>query len=210
MGRARGKPVDDDRHAGDRGGGDAGATRPGRAGYVPMRCPGICQCLYQDAGLREVAGRDVGAELVTDSPAQYREMISEHVSLASCGACAGGRAARERIAKAVIAKAPPRTRRQGEDSGRGPLHRRHEVATPGLERLRTVAEPRSSSWQPEIVGARLTSPGCARLTLCDRSCSIVERTLPQFGVVVSTVPVTMLGVQNRASCAPLWGADSVG
>ena len=44
LGRARGEPVDDDRDAGDRGRGGAGAARPGRAGHVPVRCPGICRC----------------------------------------------------------------------------------------------------------------------------------------------------------------------
>jgi len=63
-------------------------------------------------------------------------------------------------------------------TGRGPLHRWREVGTPGLERLRTVAELRSSSWQPETAGARLTSPSRARHTLCDQSCSIIERALP--------------------------------
>src|SRR3984885_3370677 len=39
----------------------------------------------------------------------------------------------------------------GRDSGRDPLHRRHEVGTPELERLRTVAEPRSSKVVEELV-----------------------------------------------------------
>ena len=48
---------------------------------------------------------DVGIELVTRSPAQYWEMISEHVSLAVAALAQAGEPARERIAKAVIAKA---------------------------------------------------------------------------------------------------------
>jgi hypothetical protein len=49
-----------------------------------FRCaaPGYVSALYEAAGLRDVAEWDVGVELVTDSPAQYWEMISEHVSLA--------------------------------------------------------------------------------------------------------------------------------
>jgi hypothetical protein len=49
-----------------------------------FRCaaPGYVSALYEAAGLREVAERDVGVELVRRSPAQYWEMISEHVSLA--------------------------------------------------------------------------------------------------------------------------------
>jgi hypothetical protein len=53
----------------------------------------------------EVAEWDVGLELVTESPAQYWEMISEHVSLAVVALQQVGEPARERIAKAVIAKA---------------------------------------------------------------------------------------------------------
>ena len=49
-----------------------GATRPGRAEYVPVRCPGICQCLYEGAGLRDIAEWDVSVELVTRSPEQYQ------------------------------------------------------------------------------------------------------------------------------------------
>jgi hypothetical protein len=41
---------------------------------------------------------------VTRSPAQYWEMISEHVSLAVAALQQVGEPARERIAKAVIAK----------------------------------------------------------------------------------------------------------
>jgi hypothetical protein len=44
MGQARGEPVDDDRHAGNRDRDDASATRPGRAEHVPVRCSRICQC----------------------------------------------------------------------------------------------------------------------------------------------------------------------
>ena len=49
-----------------------------------FRCaaPGYVSALYEAAGLRDVAEWDVGVELVTRSPAQYWEMISEHVSLA--------------------------------------------------------------------------------------------------------------------------------
>ena len=105
MGWARGEPVDDDRHAGNRGGGGPGAARPGRAGHVAVRCPGYVSALYQAAGLVAVAEWEVGVELVTDSPAQYWEMISEHVSLAVAALAQVGEPARERIAKAVIARA---------------------------------------------------------------------------------------------------------
>ena len=72
-----------------------------------FRCaaPGYVSALYEAAGLRDVAEWDVAVELVTDSPAQYWEMISEHVSLAVAALAQAGEPARERIAKAVIAKA---------------------------------------------------------------------------------------------------------
>ena len=58
-----------------------------------------------EPGLREIAEWDVGVELVTRSPAQYWEMISEHVSLAVAALAQVGEPARERIAKAVMAQA---------------------------------------------------------------------------------------------------------
>jgi hypothetical protein len=71
-----------------------------------FRCaaPGYVSALYQAAGLRDVAEWDVDVELVTRSPAQYWEMISEHVSLAVAALAQAGEPARERIAEAVIAK----------------------------------------------------------------------------------------------------------
>jgi len=56
-------------------------------------------------GLYDVAEWDVGVELVTRSPAQYWEMISEHVSVAVAALQQVDEPARERIAEAVIAKA---------------------------------------------------------------------------------------------------------
>jgi SAM-dependent methyltransferase len=72
-----------------------------------FRCaaPGYVSALYEAAGLRDVAEWNVGVELVTRSPAQYWEMISEHVSLAVAALQQAGEPARERIAEAVIAKA---------------------------------------------------------------------------------------------------------
>jgi hypothetical protein len=51
-----------------------------------------------------VAEWDVGVELVTDSPAQYWEMISEHVSLAAAALRGVDEPARDRIARDVIAE----------------------------------------------------------------------------------------------------------
>ena len=71
-----------------------------------FRCaaPGYVGALYEAAGLREVAEWTVGVELVTRSPAQYWEMISEHVSLAVAALQQADGPARKRIASAVIAR----------------------------------------------------------------------------------------------------------
>jgi SAM-dependent methyltransferase len=70
------------------------------------RCaaPGYVSALYQDAGLREVAEWDVEIELVTRSPEEYWDMISEHVSLAAAALHQVDEPARERIRAAAIAK----------------------------------------------------------------------------------------------------------
>lgn len=71
-----------------------------------FRCaaPGYVSALYEAAGLRDVAEWNVDVQLVTRSPEQYWEMISEHVSLAAAALQRVDEPARERIAKAVIAK----------------------------------------------------------------------------------------------------------
>jgi SAM-dependent methyltransferase len=78
---------------------------PGGPGMFRCAAPGYAGTMYEAAGLREVAEWNVGVELVTRSPAQYWEMISEHVSLAVAALAQVGEPARERIAKAVIAEA---------------------------------------------------------------------------------------------------------
>ncbi len=71
-----------------------------------FRCaaPGYVSALYESAGLRDVAEWDVDVELVTQSPAQYWEMISEHVSLAVAALQQVDSPARERIRANAIAK----------------------------------------------------------------------------------------------------------
>jgi ubiquinone/menaquinone biosynthesis C-methylase UbiE len=85
---------------------EAGLAPPDPDGPNMFRCaaPGFVSALYEAAGLREVAEWDVDVELVTRSPEQYWEMISEHVSLAVAALHQVDGPARERIAKAVIAK----------------------------------------------------------------------------------------------------------
>ena len=71
-----------------------------------FRCaaPGHVSALYETAGLRDIAEWEVGVELVTRSPEQYWEMISEHVSLAVAALQQVDEPARERIRATAIAK----------------------------------------------------------------------------------------------------------
>ena len=71
-----------------------------------FRCaaPGYVSALYEAAGLHDVAEWDVDVELVTQSPAQYWEMISEHVSLAAAALQRVDGPARARIEETVIAE----------------------------------------------------------------------------------------------------------
>ena len=135
---------------------EAALAPPGPDGPGMFRCaaPGYVSALYEAAGLREVAEWDVGVELVTRLARAVLGDDQRARLARSCGACAGRRtgAGADRESRHRQGQHLRRRRRQGKDSGRGPLHRRHEVGTPEQERLRTVAEPRSSSWQPEIVG----------------------------------------------------------
>jgi ABC-type iron transport system FetAB permease component len=68
------------------------------------RCaaPGLVSALYEDAGLRDVDEWDVTVELVTQSPEEYWQMISEHVSLAAAALQRVDEAARERMRAAAI------------------------------------------------------------------------------------------------------------
>jgi len=70
-----------------------------------FRCeaPGSVSALYEGEGLRDVAEWDVDVELVTRSPAEYWEMISDHVSLAVAALQSVDEPARERIRALAIA-----------------------------------------------------------------------------------------------------------
>ncbi len=70
------------------------------------RCaaPGYVSTIYEDAGLRDVVEWDVAVELVTESPSQYWEMISEHVSIAVAALQQVDQQSRERIRASAIAK----------------------------------------------------------------------------------------------------------
>jgi ubiquinone/menaquinone biosynthesis C-methylase UbiE len=69
-----------------------------------FRCaaPGAISALCEAAGLCDVSEWNVPVELVTESPEQYWDMISEHVSLAVAALHQVDEPARERIAAAVV------------------------------------------------------------------------------------------------------------
>ena len=83
--------------------------------------PGSVRALYEAAGLRDVAEWDVDVELVTSSPAEYWEVMSEHVSLAVAALQQVDESARERIRATVMANVRPY-----EEDG--------EVRVPGVAR----------------------------------------------------------------------------
>ena len=84
---------------------EAVVAPPDPDGPNMFRCaaPGYVTALYEGAGLRDIAEWDVDLELVTRSPEQYWEMISEHVSLAVVALQQVDEPARERIRATAIA-----------------------------------------------------------------------------------------------------------
>ena len=82
--------------------------RPGDPDGPSMyRCaaPDHVSAVYAAAGLGDVAEWDVGVELVTSSPAEYWEVMSEHVSLAVAALSKVDGPARERIRARVMTSA---------------------------------------------------------------------------------------------------------
>src|SRR3954469_7098988 len=84
---------------------EAEVPPPDPNGPNMFRCatPGHVSALYEGAGLHDVAEWDVDVELVTQSPEEYWDMISEHVSLAAAALQQVDEPARERIRATVIA-----------------------------------------------------------------------------------------------------------
>ena len=76
---------------------------PDRPTMFRCAAPGYVSALYERAGLRDIAEWDVEVELVTRSPDEYWDMISEHVSLAVAALRQVDQAARERIRAQAIA-----------------------------------------------------------------------------------------------------------
>jgi SAM-dependent methyltransferase len=102
---------------------EAVVAPPDPDGPNMYRCaaPGYVGALFEDAGLRGVAEWDVGVELVTRSPSEYWDVMSEHVSLAVAALQRVDEAARMRMRANAIAKV-----RTFETDG--------EVRVPGLTR----------------------------------------------------------------------------
>jgi SAM-dependent methyltransferase len=67
--------------------------------------PGQVGAVYEAAGLHDVVEWDVGVELVTSSPDEYWQMMSEHVSLAVAAFRQVDEPARERIRARVLSDA---------------------------------------------------------------------------------------------------------
>jgi len=80
-------------------------AKPDPDGPNMFRCSptGHVSAVYEVAGLRDVVEWDVHVELVTGSPTEYWEMISEHVSLFVAALQRVDEPARERIRATVIA-----------------------------------------------------------------------------------------------------------
>jgi len=89
-----------------------------------FRCgaPGFVRDLFEDAGLVDVAERDVAVELVTASPDEFWATISEHVAPVVHAMAAADEAARERIRASVLDAVQP-------------YRREDQVAVPGLARV---------------------------------------------------------------------------
>jgi SAM-dependent methyltransferase len=84
---------------------EAAVPPPDPDGPNMYRCaaPGYVTALYEAAGLRDVEEWDVGVDLVTRSPDEYWQVMSEHVSLAVAALQQVDDAARERVRARAIA-----------------------------------------------------------------------------------------------------------
>ncbi|HEX8771162.1 MAG TPA: class I SAM-dependent methyltransferase [Acidimicrobiales bacterium] len=85
---------------------EAVVAPPDPDGPNMYRCaaPGYVSALYEGAGLHDVVECDVEIELVTRSPEEYWDMISDHVSLVAAALQQVDEPARERIRANAIAK----------------------------------------------------------------------------------------------------------
>jgi SAM-dependent methyltransferase len=121
---------------------EAVVASPDPDGPNMFRCaaPGYGSALYEGAGLRDIAEWDVDVELVTQSAAEYWQMISEHVSLAVVALQQVDEAARERIRANAIAKVSA-------------FEKDGKVRVPGVARCIVGTKPDASGTRPRD-GAR--------------------------------------------------------
>ena len=126
---------------------EAVVVPPDPDGPNMFRCaaPGYVSALYEDAGLCDIAEWDVSVELVTRSPEQYWDMISEHVSLAVAALQQVGAPAQERI----------RARAIGEVSV---FEKDGKVRVPGVARCIVGTKQDASGTGPRV-GARSSNAG---------------------------------------------------
>jgi SAM-dependent methyltransferase len=98
-----------------------------------FRCaaPGRVSALYEGAGLGAVSEWDVDVELVTRSPEEYWDMISEHVSLAVAALQQVDEPARQRIGANAVANVRP-------------FERDGQVRVPGVARCIVGTKPHGS------------------------------------------------------------------
>jgi SAM-dependent methyltransferase len=106
-----------------------------------FRCaaPGYVSALYVGAELGEIAEWDVGVELVTRSPEQYWQVISEHVSLAVAALAQADQPARQRIRAHAIAEVSAY-----EQDG--------NIRVPGVARCIVGTKPDASASRPTTTG----------------------------------------------------------
>lgn len=78
------------------------APDPDRPSMYRCAPSGMMRALYEAAGLTTVEECDVPVELVTGSPEEYWQMISEHVSLVSASLARLDSSARDRIRTRVV------------------------------------------------------------------------------------------------------------
>ncbi len=117
-----------------------------------FRCaaPGYVSALYEATGLRDVAEWDVEVELVTRTPAQYWDVMSEHVSLVIAALQHVDEPTRERIRARAIAKASA-------------FEKDGNVRVPGVARCIVGTKPDASGTHPRgSARARIPAGRAAR------------------------------------------------
>jgi len=115
------------------------APDPDAPNMFRFSAPGAIAALYAGAGLRDVEEWDVPVALVTDSPDEYWQVMSEHVSPAVAALRQVDGAARQRIADAVVARVAAY-----ESGGR--------VRVPGLARCIAGTKERRASAAAAVHG----------------------------------------------------------